>query len=82
MVRGFTNENVPLHETINNIPYSEHRYSNNAKGEAQNLITVVNGQKPKSTTFATDGSVNVWNTELTLIRVGEADLKSAFVKPD
>lgn len=30
MVRGFTNENVPLHETINNIPFSEHRFSNNS----------------------------------------------------
>ena len=96
MLAGKTNPNVPLAVSINSLPYQRHQW--NAKeevkseGEAKTENKVA--KKPLKivrpthvnanyvATVGSDGSVNVWNTELALFRVAHSNFAADFQAPN
>lgn len=74
MVQGHNSPNVPLDVTINSIPYQEHE--GREKGaEIKYLRPNIHSNSIYVSSIADDGTVNIWNTELTLFRVAKSDFK-------
>ncbi|KAL4512083.1 hypothetical protein ABPG72_005085 [Tetrahymena utriculariae] len=90
MMKGQACLNVPLYITINNIPFQQHIRVRELKQDYQNLcdsnqIRILRPNRQYTSnyisTVSSDGCVNVWNTEISLLRVFVSDFKRDFVPP-